>query len=131
MNSIRIEQFANGPGNEAEFGNPKDSTQCMALIEMDSYLHLKKGEKYPATLITSGINDPFVAAWQPAKFAALLQDDNTSNKPVLFWTDYEAGHGTIGVTRSKAFETWADYCSFALWQMGHPDFQVKGQKPKP
>lgn len=128
MNSVRIEEFANGPGNEAEFGNPKDSTECMALIEMDSYLHLKKGEKYPATLVTSGINDPFVAAWQPAKFAALLQADNVSNKPILFWTDYEAGHGMIGMTRSKQLESWADYCSFALWQMGHPDFQVKENK---
>ena len=41
----------------------------MALIEMDSYHHLKKGEKYPATLVTAGMNDPRVIAWRPAKFA--------------------------------------------------------------
>jgi prolyl oligopeptidase len=131
MNPMRIEEFSNGPGNEAEFGRPKDSTECMALMEMDSYLHLKKGGRYPATLVTAGMNDPFVAAWQPAKFAARLQHDNASNKPILFWTDYEAGHGVIGVTRSKAIESWADFYSFALWQMGHPDFQVINQKGKP
>jgi hypothetical protein len=101
---------------------------CMALLEMDSYLHLKKGEKYPATLVTAGMNDPFVVAWQPAKFAARLQADNGSNKPILFWTDYEAGHGMIGMRKSKAFESWADFYSFALWQMGHRDFQLKEKK---
>ena len=125
MNPLRLEEFSNGPGNEVEFGNPKDSAECMALIEMDAYLHVKKGEKYPATLITAGMNDPFVVAWQPAKFAARLQADNASDKPILFWTDYAAGHGMIGMTRSKQLESWADFYSFALWQMGHPDFQVK------
>jgi prolyl oligopeptidase len=108
-----------------EFGNPKDSAECMALVEMDAYLHVKKGEKYPATLITAGMNDPFVVAWQPAKFAARLQADNASGKPILFWTDYAAGHGMIGMTRSKQLESWADFYSFALWQTGHADFQVK------
>lgn len=128
MNPLRLEEFANGPGNAVEFGTVKDSTECMALIEMDAYLHLEKGKKYPATLVTAGMNDPFVVAWQPAKFAARLQSDNASNKPILFWTDYEAGHGMIGMTKSKGFESWADFYSFALWQMGHPDFQIKDKK---
>lgn len=125
MNPLRLEESSNGPGNEVEFGNPKDSADCMALFEMDAYLHVKTGEKYPATLITAGMNDPFVVAWQPAKFAARLQADNASDKPILFWTDYAAGHGMIGMTRSKQLESWADFYSFALWQTGHPDFQVK------
>lgn len=128
MNTLRLEQSANGPANAVEFGTIKDSTECMALIEMDSYLHVKKGARYPATLITAGMNDPFVVAWQPAKFAARLQADNASNKPILLWTDYAAGHGPIGMTKTKLFETWADLSSFALWQMGHPDFQIKNKK---
>ena len=128
MNTLRLEQSANGPANAVEFGTIMDSTECMALIEMDSYLHVKKGTRYPATLITAGMNDPFVAAWQPAKFAARLQAANASSKPILLWTDYAAGHGPIGMTKAKLFETWADLSSFALWQMGHPDFQVKDKK---
>lgn len=125
LNPIRIEKFPNGPGNEVEFGSPKDSTECLALIEMDPYLHIKKGEKYPATLVTAGMNDPFVVAWQPAKFAARLQADNASGKPMLFWTDYQSGHGMIGMTRKKTLESWADFLSFALWQMGNTGFQVQ------
>jgi prolyl oligopeptidase len=125
MNPLRLEESANGPGNAVEFGTVKDSAECMSLIEMDAYLHVKKEEKYPATLITAGMNDPFVVAWQPAKFAARLQAGNGSNKPILFWTDFAAGHGMIGQTKLKAFEGWADFFSFALWQMGNPDFQIK------
>ncbi len=74
--------------------------------------------------ITAGMNDPRVIAWQPAKFAARLQEYNASDKPILFWTDFEAGHG-IGETQLKTIERWADFFSFALWQTGHPGFQVK------
>ncbi len=122
LNTVRAEYSPNGPVNVPEFGTVKDSVECMALIEMDSYLHLKKGVKYPATLVTAGMNDPRVIAWQPAKFAALLEEDNASDKPVLFWTDYEAGHG-IGNTKTKQFESLADVYSFALWQTGNPDFK--------
>lgn len=124
LNPLRAEESPNGPVNVPEFGTVKDSTECMALIEMDAYLHLEDGTNYPATLVTAGMNDPRVIAWQPAKFAARLQTANTSNKPVLFRVDYEAGHG-IGDTKTKQFESLADVLSFALWQIGHPNYQHK------
>jgi prolyl oligopeptidase len=61
------------------------------------------------------LNDPRVPAWEPAKFAARLQEATTSGKPVLFFTDYKAGHG-IGDTKTKQFESLADMLSFGLWQ---------------
>jgi len=124
MNAVRFEETPNGPVNASEFGTIKDSVECMALIEMDSYVHLEKGVEYPATLVTAGMNDPRVIAWQPAKFAAKLQACNASDNPILFWADYEAGHG-IGDTKSKAFESLADELSFALWRTGHPEYQIK------
>jgi prolyl oligopeptidase len=124
LNPLRAEESPNGPVNVPEFGTVKDSLECMALIEMDSYLHIKNGVQYPATLITAGMNDPRVIAWGPAKFAARLQAANISDKPVLFWVDYEAGHG-IGNTKTKSFESQADVLSFAFWQTGHPNYQVK------
>ena len=124
MNPLRAEHSPNGPINVPEFGSSTDSVECMALIEMDSYLNIKDGESYPATLITAGMNDPRVIAWQPAKFAARLQAANTSDNPVLFWCDMESGHG-IGDTKSKSFEKLADFYSFALWQTGHPGYKLK------
>ena len=87
LNSVRAEESPSGPVNVPEFGTVKDSDECMALIEMDAYLHLRKGVEYPATFITAGMNDPRIIAWVPAKFAARLQAVNASNKPILFWVD--------------------------------------------
>lgn len=124
MNPLRGEETPNGPVNVPEFGTVKDPKECRALIEMDAYLHLKQGVPYPATLITAGMNDPRVIAWQPAKFAARLQTSSSSGKPVLFFTDYKAGHG-IGDQKTKQFESLADMLSFGLWQTGHPGFRLK------
>ncbi len=123
LNPLRAEESPNGTLNVPEFGTVKDSAECMALLEMDVFHHIKKGVKYPAALVTAGMNDPRVIAWQPAKFAARLQAVNASDNPILFWADYKAGHG-IGNTKSKRFESLADRLSFALWQTGHPGYQT-------
>ncbi|ASQ90231.1 peptidase S9 [Prosthecochloris sp. GSB1] len=122
MNPLRGEETPNGPVNAPEFGTVKDSAECRALIAMDPYLAIRKGISYPAALVTAGMNDPRVIAWQPAKFAARLAASTASEKPVLFLTDFESGHG-IGDMKTKRFETLADVLSFAFWQTGHPEFQ--------
>lgn len=124
LNAVRMENSPNGPVNAPEFGTVAKEDECRALLEMDAYLHLKPGTAYPATLVTAGFNDPRVIAWQPAKFAARLQASNTSGKPILFFTDYDAGHG-IGNSKQKQFEAIADVLSFGLWQTGAPGFQPK------
>jgi len=53
-----------------------------------------------------------------------LQVYNASDNPILFWMDYESGHG-IGDTKSKEFENLADELSFALWRTGHPGYRIK------
>jgi prolyl oligopeptidase len=122
MNNVRMELSPNGPTNIPEFGTVKDSVEFYALLEMDSYHHIEDGVDYPATLVTAGMNDPRVIAWQPAKFAARLQAATASGRPVLFSVDYKAGHG-IGNTKSKNWEDMADYLSFAFWQTGNPRYQ--------
>jgi prolyl oligopeptidase len=124
MNPLRAEETPNGPVNAPEFGTVQDSVEAMALIEMDSYLKLQDGTEYPATLITAGMNDPRVIAWQPAKFAARLMEANASDEPILLWVDFESGHG-IGNTKSKQFESLADGMAFGLWRTGHPEFTFK------
>ena len=124
MNTVRGENAPNGPANTPEFGTMKIESEAKALIEMDSYLHLKEGVKYPATLTTAGFNDPRIIVWSPAKFAARLLEVNASKKPTLLKVDYEAGHSG-GASKLKSYEEVADILSFALWQVGHPDFQPK------
>ena len=122
LNPLRGEESPNGPVNVPEFGSVKKRDECNALIAMDPYLNIRDHVAYPAALVTTGLNDPRVIAWQPAKFAARLQQANTSNKPILFFADDKAGQG-MGNSKTQEFETLAAVLSFGLWQTGHPEFQ--------
>ncbi|MFI5135731.1 MAG: prolyl oligopeptidase family serine peptidase, partial [Chitinophagales bacterium] len=122
-NALRMEKTPNGPNNTREFGISTDSTECMALLEMDAFLHVKDGIKYPAVMCATGMNDPRVAPWQPGKFAAALQNSSSSGKPVLLRVDYDNGHFTDD--KMVTFKNFADQWSFLLWQTGHPAFQPK------
>ena len=123
MNTLRSEKSPNNHASIRDHGISTNPDECEALIEMDAYLQLQEGVEYPATLITAGMNDPRVSAWQPGKFAAKLQDYNASNKPTIFWVDYGSGHG-FGNTESQTIKRYANIYSFAFWQLGHSEYQL-------
>jgi prolyl oligopeptidase len=115
--SLRVELSASGVPNIPEFGSVKTEEGFKALYAMSSYHHVKDGTAYPATLVTTGINDPRVDAWEAGKMVARLQAASTSGKPVLLRVDYDAGHG-IGSTKKQAYEQLADVFAFLFWQFG-------------
>jgi len=122
LNALRAETSANGVPNIPEFGSVADRQQFNGLLEMDAFHHVQDGTKYPATLLTTGINDPRVPAWESMKMAARLQAASASGKPVLLRIQYDGGHG-IGATKKQRQELAADRWSFMLWQFGDPRFQ--------
>ncbi|HEY4874909.1 MAG TPA: prolyl oligopeptidase family serine peptidase [Puia sp.] len=122
-NAMRMELAPNGPANIPEFGTVKDSVECKALYEMDGVQHVVKNTSYPAVICIGGWNDPRVIAWEPGKFAAALQNATTSGKPVIMKVNYDNGHFTED--KSVTFANFADQFAFAMWQCGHPDFQLK------
>ena len=124
-NALRFENTPNGPNNAREFGTIKDSVECMGLYEMDAFQHVREGTKYPAVICVGGMNDPRVIAWQPGKFAAALQNATASGKPVLLDVNYDNGHFTED--KSVTFKNFANMYAFALWQTGHPNFQLKSK----
>jgi len=124
LNTLRNEQGGVGKSAAQEHGFISNSKDFKGLLEMDAYHHIKKGVKYPATLITSGINDPRVSPWMPAKFVAKLLTDNSSNNPILFKVDYEGGHGG-DIPIAQRYANLADILAFALWQLGIPEYQPK------
>jgi len=120
-NTLRAEFTAGGPANIPEFGSITTAEGASNLYEMDTIQHIKKGTQYPAVMITTGLNDPRVAPWEPAKLAAALQASGTT-KPVLLRIDEEAGHG-IGSTKTQGDELQADIIAFVLWRAGLPEWQ--------
>jgi prolyl oligopeptidase len=117
LDALRMETTMNGVPNIPEFGTVKDPAEFKALYEMSAYHHVKDGVKYPAVMLSHGVNDPRVEPWMSAKMAARLQAASASGKPVLFRVDYHAGHG-IGSTKLQLQESTADKFVFMLWQMG-------------
>jgi prolyl oligopeptidase len=123
-NALRMENTPNGPINTPEFGSVKDEAGFKGLLEMDAFQHVKAGTKYPAVICVGGFNDPRVIVWQPAKFAAALQNATASGKPVLLQVNYDDGHFTED--KKVTFRNFANMYAFCLWQTGHPDFQMAG-----
>jgi prolyl oligopeptidase len=120
--TLRVETTPNGPPNVSEFGSVKTEDGFHDLYAMGAYVHVRDGTAYPAVMFTTGANDPRVAPWEVTKMAARVQAATTSGRPVLLRVDYDAGHG-IGSTESQQEIETADLYSFALWQMGDPEFQ--------
>ncbi|MDX6304958.1 MAG: prolyl oligopeptidase [Blastocatellia bacterium] len=116
-NALRFEITSNGVPNIPEFGSVTTEEGFRALLAMDAYQKVKDGVKYPAVLLTTGINDPRVEPWMSAKMAARLQAATTSNKPVLLRIDYDAGHG-FGSTKRQRNEQAADIYAFLFQQLG-------------
>ncbi len=122
LNVLRHESRANGKRGVKEYGTVKDSIEFKGLYRMDAYHSINVGQNYPSVYLTGGMNDPRVSAWQPAKFAAKLQEAHLDNT-VLLYTDFEGGHG-FSKTEEKRNQELADILSFAFWQTGHPDYQI-------
>ena len=118
---MRAESSSNGVPNIPEFGTVKTEEGFKALYAMSPYHWVKDGVKYPAVLLTTGINDPRVDAWEAAKMAARLQAASTSGKPVLLRIDYEAGHG-FGTTKKQGYAERADTFAFLFREAGVKPF---------
>ncbi len=121
-NPVRDEFAEGGPANIPEFGTIASRTGWNALYGTDPYVHIRDGVAYPAVLAVTGANDPRVAPWIVAKFAARLQAATSSGKPVLLRVDYDAGHGYLGSSRAQAQALATDEDAFLLWQLGDPAF---------
>lgn len=78
-----------------EWGNPQVREHFDYMLSYSPYDSIRAAE-YPHMLITTGLNDPRVAYWEPAKFAAKLREMKTDNNLLLLHTNYDAGHGASG-----------------------------------
>jgi len=129
--ALRSEFSPNGPPNIPEFGTQTTAAGFHALYPIDAYLHVRDGVAYPAVMLITGINDPRVPPWEPAKFAARLQAATSSGRPILLRVDYDAGHGFLAASRSQSDALLADEYGFLLWQLGDPGFQTIPERLPP
>ncbi len=87
-----------------EWGNPA-TPEAYAWIKGISPYDNVRAAAYPAVLATTGMHDPRVQYWEPAKWVAKLRDHTTSAKPVLLHTELDAGHGGP----SGRYDAWREH----------------------
>ncbi|WP_299674894.1 prolyl oligopeptidase family serine peptidase [uncultured Dokdonia sp.] len=124
VNATRSEFQPNGANSKKEFGALAIEEEAKGLVEMDAYLKIKENVSYPAIYAFVGLEDGQVAAWDSGKFVARLQNDAITKGPVLLEVDEDGGHGGGG-TAHDSYQIVANMDAFALWQTGHPDYQLK------
>ncbi|KAA0284655.1 MAG: S9 family peptidase [Chloroflexi bacterium] len=74
-----------------QWGNPEDKKMFEYMLSYSPYDNLTATD-YPNLLITTGLNDPRVAFWEPAKFMAKLRELKTDDNLAVFYVNYNSGH---------------------------------------
>ena len=114
--SLRTEFYPNGVFNTTEYGSVKDPAQLKALLAYSPYEHVIDGTKYPAILMTAGLNDGRVAPWNSFKFTARLQAAAAPGNPILLRIN-SFGHG-IGSSLDQQVADQTDLFSFFAYELG-------------
>jgi oligopeptidase B len=86
-----------------EWGDPSKLEFYDYIKAYSPYDNVRPVE-YPALLVTTGLNDPHVSYWEPAKWVAKLRSLNQGERPVLLKTQMGAGHSGP----SGRYESWRE-----------------------
>jgi oligopeptidase B len=108
------------PPEWPEWGNPIVSETDYKTISAYSPYDNLGAHGYPPILAVAGLTDPRVTYWEPAKWVARLRDRKTSDNPVLFKINMEAGHAGASGRFSRLEEIAFSY-AFALKVVGFPE----------
>ena len=86
-----------------EWGDPHEPGAYARMKAYSPYDNVD-AHPYPAMFVTTGLNDPRVQYWEPAKWVAKLRVHTTSDKPILLRTEMGAGHSGP----SGRYDAWHD-----------------------
>ena len=81
-------------GEYSEWGNPENKDEFEYIMRYSPYDNIENLE-YPSILVTAGLWDSQVQYYEPSKYVAKLRDYNTSENPILFKVNMNAGHGGV------------------------------------
>ena len=86
-----------------EWGNPNDKSYYDYMFSYSPYDNVA-AKAYPHMLVRTGLNDPRVAYWEPAKWTARLRANKTDGNRLLLKTRMDSGHGGA----SGRYDRWKD-----------------------
>ncbi|MDR2980950.1 MAG: prolyl oligopeptidase family serine peptidase [Puniceicoccales bacterium] len=120
LDMLRYQHFLMARYWIPEYGDPAKKGDFQWIKAYSPYHHVKKGVKYPATLIEAGENDARVHPLHAKKMAARLQHDTAGDpekQPILLWVDFDSGHG-MGKSFDMRVRDTADVYLFFAKQLG-------------
>ena len=98
--------------HNTQFGTPTHPAHFPFLLAYSPVHNVRRGTCYPATLITTALNDERAPAWMALKYAAALQAAQSCDRPVILRAEPAGGHG------GHATDDAADFSAFLLNQLG-------------
>ena len=113
LDMLRFHKFTIGWAWESDYGSPDNKKEFENLLAYSPLHNIKKGECYPATLITTAERDDRVVPSHSFKFAAKLQEFQGCKKPILIRIEDRAGHGA-GTPKDKQINQIAEIYGYAL-----------------
>ncbi|HEX6038618.1 S9 family peptidase [Longimicrobium sp.] len=103
-------------GEWEQWGNPANEAEYRYMLSYSPYDNVER-KAYPTMLVTTGLNDPRVAYWEPAKWVARLRSMKTDANLLLLRTNMGAGHGGSSGRYDALRETAFRY-AFILHNLG-------------
>jgi len=116
---LRYHLFDNAHVWRAEFGTAEDPDDFAALCGYSPYQLIRRGTRYPATMIVSGDADGNCNPLHARKITARLQAANTSENPILLAYTSFRGHSPV-LPLSQRVESLANRVAFLLDQLQLP-----------
>ena len=113
LDMLRFHKFTIGWAWESDYGSPDNKKEFENLLSYSPLHNIKKGECYPATLITTAERDDRVVPSHSFKFAAKLQEYQGCKKPILIRVEDRAGHGA-GTPKNKQINQIAEIYGYAF-----------------
>ena len=91
-------------GEYEEWGNANQQPYYDYIKSYSPYDNVQTAD-YPNVLVMTGLNDPRVSYWEPAKWTAKLRATKTDRNLLLLKTSMNAGHGGASDRYEKLRET--------------------------
>ncbi|WP_304457955.1 S9 family peptidase [Alicyclobacillus sendaiensis] len=99
-----------------EWGDPREETYYFYMKSYSPYDNVEP-KRYPHLIVTTGLNDPRVAYWEPAKWVAKLRATKVGEEALVLKTHMGAGHfGSSG--RLEHLRESAEIHAFLLHHIG-------------
>ncbi len=115
LDMLRYHKFTIGWAWATDYGTSEESEEMFKYLLAYSPLHnVKKGVKYPPTMVMTSDHDDRVVPAHSMKFGATLQELADPSSVVIVRIESKAGHGA-GKPTAKIVEEAVDIYSFILY----------------